>query len=102
MAILQLVEQGLIGLDDPVTDYLPYFSMADEASGHYHPPIACPHDRVCPISRMTRLSSSRQRKPRYDEAALEEYVRELSESELLFAPARIIRTAALALMCWVM
>ena len=30
MAVLRLAEQGLIDLDAPVTDYLPYFSMADE------------------------------------------------------------------------
>ena len=29
-AIMQLVDQGLIDLDAPVTDYLPYFELADE------------------------------------------------------------------------
>lgn len=30
MAILRLAEQGKIDLDEPVTTYLPYFTMADE------------------------------------------------------------------------
>ncbi len=29
-AIMQLVEQGKIDLDAPVTNYLPYFELADE------------------------------------------------------------------------
>ena len=29
MAVMQLVEQGKVNLDEPVTTYLPYFSMAD-------------------------------------------------------------------------
>ncbi|MCB0229889.1 MAG: serine hydrolase, partial [Anaerolineae bacterium] len=29
MAVMQLVEQGKVDLDTPVTAYLPYFTMAD-------------------------------------------------------------------------
>lgn len=31
MAVMQLVEQGKVNLDEPVTTYLPYFAMADAA-----------------------------------------------------------------------
>ena len=46
MAIMQLVEDGKIDLDAPVTKYLPYFTLADpDAGSNHHPPVAVAHIR---------------------------------------------------------
>jgi CubicO group peptidase (beta-lactamase class C family) len=85
MAIMQLVEQGLIELDDPVTDYLPYFSMADEAYTDITIRHLLAHRAGLPGTE-DAIIRFQTMEPRYDEAALEDYVRSMSEYELLFAP----------------
>lgn len=85
MAILQLGEQGQIGLDDPVTDYLPYFSMVDER----YEDITIRHllaHMAGPPGADDALIRFQATPPSYDDEALEEYVRGMSESELRFTP----------------
>jgi CubicO group peptidase (beta-lactamase class C family)/predicted dienelactone hydrolase len=81
MAVMQLAEQGLIDLDAPVTDYLPYFTMADERyeaitvrmlMGHRSGMADTPASWTEPLDPAVN--------------PLEQAVRGLSEAELLFAP----------------
>jgi CubicO group peptidase (beta-lactamase class C family) len=45
-AIMQLVEEGIVALDDPVVRHLPYLRMADESIWRHHgPPDALTHKR---------------------------------------------------------
>jgi CubicO group peptidase (beta-lactamase class C family) len=86
MAIMQLVEQGLVGLDDPVTDYLPYFSEADEAYKDITIRHLLAHRSGIPHKAGDAIVMFQTAEPRYDDAALEDHVRSLSDHELLFAP----------------
>ncbi len=85
MAVMQLAEAGLIDLDDPVTDYLPYFEMQgegadtitvrqilEETSG-----IPDSGDRVVDWSDFT---------PALDDEAVERLVRSLADRSVLFVP----------------
>jgi len=81
MAVMRLAEQGLIDLDAQVTDYLPYFTMADERYQAITVRMLLSHRSGLPDS------------PVYwpeplDPALnpLEQAVRDLGEMELLFAP----------------
>jgi len=82
-AIMQLVDAGKIDLDAPVTDYLPYFKLADE--------------RYKEIT-VRQLITNRSGLPdvedwfsppvEYDDGVLERYVRSLDNIKLLFAPGQ--------------
>lgn len=85
MAILQLVEQGLINLDDPVTAYLPYFTMADDAYAEMTIRHLLAH-RAGLSHTQDAVIRFQTDEPRYDDMALEEYVRSMSDLSLLFAP----------------
>ena len=84
-AIMQLAEAGKIDLDGLVTDYLPYFSMADKRYANITVRQVLSHRAGIPNVDNATLEAE-FRAPRYDDAALEEYVRGLSDSYLLFAP----------------
>ncbi|MCJ8014858.1 serine hydrolase [Paenibacillus sp. KQZ6P-2] len=80
-AVMQLVEQGKVLLDEKVTTYLPYFTMQDE--------------RYCDITVKHLLSHTSGMpdeddyewdRPQFDEGALERYVRSISDRELLWDP----------------
>lgn len=80
-AVMRLAEQGLIDLDAPVTDYLPYFTMADDRYKAITVRMLLSHRGGLPDS------------PAYwteplDPALnpLEQAVRDLGGMELLFAP----------------
>jgi CubicO group peptidase (beta-lactamase class C family)/predicted ester cyclase len=88
-AIMQLVEQGKIDLDAPITTYLPWFSMADEdyqditvrqvmAHRAGIPPL---EDPVEPFYLSWGFDN-----PQTDDQAMERRVQALSEEELIFAP----------------
>lgn len=80
-AIMQLVEQGKIALDDPVTKHLPYFRLDD------------PRYRLITIRQLLNHTSGMPdvkdyewNKPQDDEGALERYVRGLKGEKLLWDP----------------
>ncbi|MEZ4768825.1 MAG: serine hydrolase [Caldilineales bacterium] len=81
-AILQLAAEGKVDLDAPVTDYLPYFKLADER-----------YKDITPRQLITNRSGLPGEPPdwyplpvEYDDGALERYVRGLDSIKLLFAP----------------
>ncbi|MFN8446165.1 MAG: serine hydrolase domain-containing protein [Caldilineaceae bacterium] len=87
MAIMQLVEEGKIDLDTPVTTYLPYFSMAD--------PLAkgiTIRQLVSHTSGMADygdwMADATAPEKRTDDKALEDYVRSFSDGSLLFSPGQ--------------
>jgi len=85
-AILQLVEQGKIHLDDLVTDHLSYFRMADER----YKKITIEH-LLLHTGGVPDVGDSENYEwdnPQVDDEALERYVKSLSEWELDFKPGR--------------
>ncbi|HMQ30344.1 MAG TPA: serine hydrolase [Chloroflexaceae bacterium] len=80
-AIVQLVERGRIGLDEPVRTYLPYFRLRD------------PRHKAITVRRLLTHTSGmpdevepRWHAPEDDDGALERYVRGLADRELRFEP----------------
>ena len=85
MAVLQLVEQGKIALDAPVTDYLPYFKLADERYKDITIGQILMHRSGIPDSGDT-MADWKNFMPQYDPGATERWVRSLADEGLLFAP----------------
>ena len=85
MAIMQLVEEGKIDLDAPVTDYIPYFTMADDRYKEITIRQLLSHTSGMGDygDFLTQISSQDKRT---DDAALDDYVRSFSDGSLLFAP----------------
>ncbi len=79
-AIMQLVEAGEVDLDAPVTDYLPYFKLADVR----YADITVYHL----VTHRSGLPEVADWNPpvEYDDGLLERYIRSLDTVELLFAP----------------
>jgi len=82
-AIMQLVEKGMINLDDPLVKYLPYFKLKD------------PRYKDITIKQMLTHTSGipdvedyEWSKPQYDDGAAERYVRSLANEKLLYAPGK--------------
>ena len=73
-AIMQLVEHRAMGVDDHVTEFLPYFRLADERY------------REITIRQMLDVEDYEWHKPQFDEAAAERYVRSMASRALLWAP----------------
>jgi peptide/nickel transport system substrate-binding protein len=80
-AIMQLVEAGKIDLDKPVTDYLPYFKLADER----YKEITV-YQLITHRSGLLEVVDWFPLPVEYDDGALERYIRTLDKTELLFAP----------------
>ena len=86
MAVMQLVEQGKIDLDAPVTDYLPYFQMKDEGYKDITVRQLLTHSSGIPDSG-DAMADWENFMPQYDAGATERWVRnDLAETGLLFAP----------------
>ena len=85
IGIMQLVEQGEIDLDAPVIEYLPYFTMADPMAEQMTIRELVAHTAGFPDVE-DWIIEWRDKTPRYDEAALEDYVRSFAEMSLLFVP----------------
>lgn len=83
-AILQLVEQGKVELDAPVTKYLPYFALADGREGEITVRHLLTHTSGLPDNSWTDMSPYLE--ARDDEMALEDHVRSAREVSLLFDP----------------
>jgi len=86
MAAMQLVEEGKLDLDAPVTDYVPYFKLADERFTEITVGQLLAHTSGIPDSG-DAMADWENFLPEYDGGALERWVRnDLAEKGLLFAP----------------
>lgn len=82
-AVMQLVEQGKIDLDAPVTKYLPYFKMDDERYRDIKIRQMLSHTSGIPDT-----TNYHWDKPEYDDGALERFVRSIANQKLVFAPGQ--------------
>ncbi|HXI23065.1 MAG TPA: serine hydrolase [Pyrinomonadaceae bacterium] len=80
-AIMQLVEQGKIDLDAPLTKYLPYFKLDDER----YKAITI-RQMLSHTSGIPDTINYNWDKPEYDASALERFVRSTSGEKLVFNP----------------
>ncbi len=80
-AIMQLVAEGKVDLDAPVTDYLPYFKLADERYS-----AITVYDLITHRSGLPEVEDWFPLPVEYDDGSLERYVRSLDGVKLLFAP----------------
>lgn len=83
-AIMQLVAEGKIDLDAPVTDYLPYFKLAEARYKDITVRHLITHRSGLPADPADWLPLPVE----YDDDALERYVRSLDKLRLLFAPGK--------------
>jgi CubicO group peptidase (beta-lactamase class C family) len=88
--ILQLNEAGKLWLDAPVTDFLPYFRLADDRYKEIRIRHLLTHTSGLgfwpPIEDWDLLKYWSKTTPEFDDGALERYVRSLHEVSLAFAP----------------
>jgi len=80
-AVMQLVEQGKIDLDAPITKYLPYFKMDDERYRDIKVRQMLSHTSGIPDT-----TNYHWDQPEYDDGALERFVRSTANQKLIFAP----------------
>ncbi|HEY6120773.1 MAG TPA: serine hydrolase domain-containing protein [Pyrinomonadaceae bacterium] len=80
-AIMQMVEQGKLALDDPVTKHLPYFRLDDP---RYQ--LVTIRQLLNHTSGMPDVKDYEWNKPQDDEGALERYIRSLKSEKLLWDP----------------
>ena len=80
-AIVQLVDQGKIDLDGKLTQYLPYFKMADNRYKDITIKQMLAHSSGIP-----NTSNYEWDKPQYDDGAAERYVRSHKDLKLDFTP----------------
>lgn len=79
--VMQLVEEGKIDLDTAVSNYLPYFTLADDRHQHITIRLLLNH-----TSGMPDEDDFGWDRPEYDEGSLERYVRSISDRTLLKEP----------------
>ena len=80
-AVMQLVDQGKVDINERVTRYLPYFKMNDPLA-----PSITVRQLLTHTAGMPDVTDYRWEHPEYDDRSLERYVRGLADSTLLFAP----------------
>ncbi len=80
-AIMQLVEQGKLALDTPLTTCLPYFHIADPRYTQITIGQMLSH-----ISGLPDIEDYTWDPPEYDDGALERYVRSMGKETMDFAP----------------
>jgi len=90
-AVMQLVEQGRIDLDEPVVTYLPYFELADARYREITVRQMLNH-----TSGMPDVEDYEWDKPQYDEGAAERYVRSLKNEQMIAAPGELWRYSNMA------
>ena len=90
-AIMQLVEQGKIDLDEKVTMYLPYFKMADMTYKEVTIRQMLSHNSGMPNSNDYEWT-----KPQYDEKAIERFVKSLSKEKMELKPGEKFRYSNIA------
>ncbi len=93
-AIMQLVEQGKIDLEAPVTTYLPYFQLDDERYKDITIQQMLSH-----VSGMPDVEDYEWGNPQYDEGALERYVRSLADKKMRFDPGKSFAYSNMAFEC---
>ena len=84
-AVMQLVERGLIDLDAPVAQYLPYFSLDDARYKEMTIRQMLSHTSGMPDMEESEYDELVAH-PEFDEGAAERYVRGLSHLKLAAAP----------------
>lgn len=82
-SIMQLVERGMVDLDTPVVEYLPYFRLRDP---RYE--TITVRQMVNHTSGMPDVRDYEWDNPVYDDGALERYVRSLVDEELIATPGK--------------
>ena len=80
-AVMQLVEQGKVQLDDPVTKYVPYFQLKDP---RYK--VITVRQMLSHTAGMPDVTDYGWDKPQYDDEALERWIRGLKDSTLIAKP----------------
>ena len=85
LAMLQLADAGLIDLDAPITDYLPYFEMAGEGWEEITVHQLLLQTSGVPDSGDTAADWT-ELTPALDDEAVERLVRGLADTELLYLP----------------
>jgi CubicO group peptidase (beta-lactamase class C family) len=93
-AVMQLVEQGKIDLEAPVTTYLPYFELDDERYANITIQQMLSH-----VSGMPDVEDYEWDNPQYDEGALERYVRSLADKKMRFDPGKRYAYSNMAFEC---
>jgi CubicO group peptidase (beta-lactamase class C family) len=93
-AVMQLVEQGKIDLEAPVTTYLPYFKLDDERYKEITIQQMLSH-----VSGMPDVEDYEWDNPQYDEGALERYVRSLTDKKMRFDPGKRYAYSNMAFEC---
>ena len=83
ISIMQLAEAGKLSLDAPITDYLPYFEMADDRYQDITIEQVLTHRSGIPEGGGFLGEAV---VPEFDDEAAERYVRGMVDLELLFAP----------------
>ncbi|MEL7118319.1 MAG: serine hydrolase [Bacteroidota bacterium] len=82
-AVMQLVEQGKVDLDKPITDYLPYFKMKDKRYKKITVKQVLNHTSGIPD-----VDDYEWDKPQYDDGAAERFVRGFASLKLDFKPGK--------------
>ena len=82
-AVMQLVQAGKVRLDDPVTTYVPYFTLKDPRSTSITVRQLLTH-----TAGMPDVDDYEWNKPRYDDQALERWIRGLKDSTMRWAPGQ--------------
>jgi len=90
-AIVQLVEQGRLSLDDAVVKHLPYFRLSDERFRDITIRQMLNH-----TSGMPDVEDYEWDRPQLDEGAAERYVRSIASEGLLWAPGENWRYSNMA------
>ena len=80
-AIVQLVEEGKVDLDAPVSRYVPWFRMKDPRAA-----AITVRQLLVHVSGMPDVTNYDWEHPEYDAGALERYIRGLADSTLRAAP----------------
>ncbi|MEM6720267.1 MAG: serine hydrolase [Bacteroidota bacterium] len=95
-AVVQLVEKGKIDLDEKLTTYLPYFTMADERYKDITVRQTLSHTSGIP-----NVKDYEWDKPEYDDGAAERYVKSHATLKLDFTPGERYRysNAAFDILC---
>lgn len=93
-AIMQLLEDGKIDLDETVVTYLPYFKVVGEKYDKITIKQMLNH-----ISGMPDVKDYEWYDPQYDEGAIERYVRSISEERMISEPGQSFAYSNMAFEC---
>lgn len=85
-AVLQLVEQGKVDLDAPITEYLPYFQMKDRRYKEITVRHLLTNSSGLPIPHDIPIKNWEGNTAQYDDGALERHLHSLSDTLLNFGP----------------